>query len=220
MYLYLHVVRKHMSCLPNFKNFLRLETWENGDKAYCFFVFYSSAVKNFPGSPVGIMSWLNCTKKGSNKVSLIHFTRGVQLYEWCVSFSSLFDPINFTESTARNLLFTSGNLKIQKIYVPSVFKTPIPFSPFYPRWMTMDHWARRFLPDKFHCFFNEQKIWSLPTFMGSVKFSDFFGRQRRNGNSMQHAKLVFHCFSWCANWHILEILSDLTKTAMWNFLAK
>ena len=137
------------------------ETWENGDKAYCFFVFYSPAVKNFPGSPLGIMSWLNCTKKGSNKVSLIHFTHGVQLYEWCVSFSSLFDPINFTESTARNLLFTSGNLKIQKIHVPSVFKTPIPFSPFYPRWMTMDHWARRFLPDKFHCFFNEQKIWSL-----------------------------------------------------------
>ena len=161
-YLYLHVVRKHMSCLQNFKNFLRLETWKNGDKAYCFFVFYSPAVKNFPGSPVGILSWLNCTKKGSNKVSLIHFTRGVQLYEYGV----LVSPLCLTRSISQRVqqeIFCSplGILKIQKIYVPSVFKTPIPFSPFYPRWMTMDHWARRFLPDKFHCFFNEQKIWSL-----------------------------------------------------------
>ena len=121
-YLYLHVVRKHMSCLPNFKNFLRLETWENGDKAYCFFVFYSSAVKNFPGSPVGIMSWLNCTKKGSNKVSLIHFTHCVLCnFTSSVLVSPLFDPINFTESIARNLLFTSGNLKSTKNLCPLRF---------------------------------------------------------------------------------------------------
>ena len=139
MYLYLHVVRKHMSCLQNFKNFLRLETWENGDKAYCFFVFYSPAVKNFPGSPVGIMSWLNCTKKGSNKVSLIHFNRGVQLYEYGVLVSPVWPDQFHREYSKKSSVHLWEFKNTKKSMSPPFLKPQYHFHPSIPvgwQWIT------------------------------------------------------------------------------------